>query len=214
MDSVNIIIAEHHKIVREGIKIILEDMANISVTKTIANKQELLSYSFPASNEILILDLDMPNLDKRNTIRKLKDKHMNLHILGISDVEDQHQIKHVMAAGASGYLLKKRGKDEIIKAINAIKNDRQYLCDESISALIYDKNGDYVFDVEDSSLTYRELEVLELICEEYTNREAAEELGISVRTVDAHRRSLLQKTGAKNTAGLVKFAVRNQIFSL
>ncbi|NGP75350.1 response regulator transcription factor [Balneolaceae bacterium YR4-1] len=214
MELVNIVIAEHHKIVRDGIKMILEDVPGIRVTKTVGNKEELLSYSCSEKNMVVILDLDMPDLDKRNTIKKLKEKNSNISILGISDIEDQKQIKHVIVAGVSGYILKKRGKEEIIKAIEVIKNGNQYLCEESIKALVHDNDGDYAFDVEDSSLTYRELEVLELICEEYTNKESADELGISVRTVDAHRRSLLQKTGAKNTAGLVKFAVRNHILSL
>lgn len=214
MDLVHILIAEHHRIVRDSIKMILEEVPGIKVIDTVANKSELLSYSFSGPNEIVILDLDMPDLNMRHTIKKLKEENPDISILCISDVEDQQQIKHVMAAGVSGYILKKRGKEEIIEAIEVIQNGNQYLCDESIQALVHDKEKDYIFNVEDSDLTYRELEVLELICEEYTNKESAEELGISVRTVDAHRRSLLQKTGAKNTAGLVKFAVRNQILSL
>lgn len=214
MDLVNIIIAVHHKIVRDGIKMFLEDVPGVTVSNTVGDKKELLSYPFNNSNEIVILDLDMPNLDMRNTVKKLKEQNPDISILGISDVEDQQQIKHVMVAGISGYILKKRGKEEIIEAIEVIKNGNQYLCDESIKALIHDSDGTSGFNVEDSDLTYRELEILELICKEYTNKESADELGISVRTVDAHRRSLLQKTGAKNTAGLVKFAVRNQILSL
>lgn len=215
MDLVNILIAEHHKIVRDGIKMILEDVPGIRVQDTVANKRELLSYAFHDEIDIVVLDLDMPDLDKINTIGKLKEKNSKLRILCISDVEDYHQIRKMMVAGVSGYMLKKRGKEEIIEAIDVIKHGNQYLCDESIQALIHEKNSEEpTFNVENSDLTYRELEILELICEEYTNKESAEELGISVRTVDAHRRSLLQKTGAKNTAGLVKFAVRHQIFSL
>lgn len=214
MDLVNILIAEHHKIVRDGIKMILDDVPGIRVEDTVANKEELLAHIFNGQINIIILDLDMPDLDMRSTIKKLKENNPKVSILCISDVEDHRQIRKVMVAGVSGYMLKKRGKDEIIEAIDVIKNGNQYLCDESIQALIHEKDREPVFDIENSDLTYRELEVLELICEEFTNKESAEELGISVRTVDAHRRSLLQKTGAKNTAGLVKFAVRNQIFSL
>lgn len=214
MDLVTILIAGHHKIVRDGIKMILEEVPGVEVSKTFSDKQQLLAHKYSHAKEIIILDLDMPNLDMINSIKKIKEQNPGIKILCISDVNDQQQIKQVMVAGASGYILKKRGKDEIIEAVETIRNGNQYLCDESIKALVHDKDGDYVFDVEDSDLTFRELEVLELICEEYTNRESADELGISVRTVDAHRRSLLQKTGSKNTAGLVKFAVRNQIFSL
>ncbi|MGK7371539.1 MAG: response regulator [Candidatus Halalkalibacterium sp. M3_1C_030] len=213
MDLVNILIAEHHKIVRDGIKMILDDVSGIRVKDTVANKEELLSHTFNGEIDIIILDLDMPDLDMLNTIKTLKENNPEVNILCISDVEEQQQIRKVMAAGVSGYMLKKRGKEEIIEAVDVIKNGNQYLCDESIQVLIQEKNSEPVFDIENSDLTYREIEVLELICEEYTNKESAEELGISIRTVDAHRRSLLQKTGAKNTAGLVKFAVRNRLFS-
>ena len=214
MDTVNILIAEHHRIVRDGIKMILTEVPGFHVSDTVSTKQELLSYIFHSDIDIVVLDLDMPDLDMKNTIEKLKEENPNTSILCISDVEDNEQIKRVMVAGVSGYVLKKRGKDEIIEAIEVIKNGNQYLCDETIKALVHEKGDEVAFDVEASSLTERELEVLRLICEEYTNKESAEKLDISIRTVDAHRRSLLQKTGAKNTAGLVKFAFRNQIVTL
>lgn len=214
MELVNILIAEHHRIVRDGIKMILTEVPGLEVTDTVSTKQELLSYIFDSNIDIIVLDLDMPDLDMKNTIETLKEENPQTNILCISDVEDKNQIKRVMVAGVSGYVLKKRGKEEIIEAIEVIKNGNQYLCDETIKALVHDKSDDVVFDVDASSITERELEILRLICEEYTNKESAEKLDISIRTVDAHRRSLLQKTGAKNTAGLVKFAFKNQIVSL
>lgn len=214
MELVNILIAEHHRIVRDGLKMILSEVSGIKIKDTVANREELLKYAFNGGEDIVILDLDMPNLDMKNTIERLKEENPDVSILCISDVEDQEQIKRVMVAGVSGYILKKRGKEEIIEAIGVIKNGNQYLCDESIQALVQDSSDSLSFDVNTSELTDRELEVLRLICQEYTNKESAKELGISVRTVDAHRRSLLQKTGAKNTAGLVKFAFKNQILSL
>lgn len=214
MELVNILIAEHHRIVRDGLKMILSEVPGIKIKDTVANREELLKYAFKGGVDIVILDLDMPNLDMKNTIERLKEENPEVSILCISDVEAQEQIKRVMVAGVSGYILKKRGKEEIIEAIEVIKNGNQYLCDESIQALVQDSSDSLSFEVNTSDLTDRELEVLRLICQEYTNKESAKELGISVRTVDAHRRSLLQKTGAKNTAGLVKFAFKNQILSL
>lgn len=214
MELVNILIAEHHRIVRDGIKMILTEVPGLKVVDAVANKEALLSFKFKGDTDIIILDLDMPDLDMKNTIEKLKEENPGVKILCLSDVESKEQIKSVMVAGVSAYVLKKRGKEEIIKGIEVIQNGNQYLCDESIKALVHDKSNELTFDTESSKLTEREIEILRLICEEYTNKESAEELDISIRTVDAHRRSLLQKTGAKNTAGLVKFAFKNQIVSI
>ena len=118
-----------------------------------------------------------------------------------------------MQAGASGYIFKKRGADELIKAVKEVNSGNQYLCNDTIELLVEGKKFRST-NKRAADLTERELQVLQLICREYINREIAEELGISVRTVDAHRRNVLQKTGAKNTAGLVKFAIKNDLFSL
>lgn len=213
MDLVNILIAEHHRIVRDGIKMILTEVPGLKVVDAVANKEELLSFNFNGDTDVIILDLDMPDLDMKNTIEKLKEENPGVKILCLSDNESKEQIKKVMVAGVSGYVLKKRGKHEIIEAIEVLKKGNQYLCDGSLSALVHDESEMSDFNIESSNLTEREIEILRLICQEYTNKESADELGISIRTVDAHRRSLLQKTGAKNTAGLVKFAFKNQIVS-
>jgi DNA-binding NarL/FixJ family response regulator len=211
---VNILIAVHHEIVRDGITKILSEDVEINVIGTAKNKEELCTYEPEGVNiDIVVLDIDIPNLDPLNTITKILRDHLDTHILAMSDEEDPRRVKDVMQAGASGYILKKRGAEELIKAIKEVYSGNQYLCNDTIESLI---EGEEVRSTSEriTDLTERELQVLQLICREQINREIAEELGISVRTVDAHRRNLMQKTGVKNTAGLVKFAIKNNLFDL
>ncbi|WP_440999419.1 LuxR C-terminal-related transcriptional regulator [Fodinibius sp. SL11] len=210
----NILIALRYKIVRDGITKILTEDPDISVVGTAQNREELCGYDIRGNKiDVVVIDLDIPGLDSLDTLKKILKDHSNTSLLAISDEKEPQQIKGVMQAGASGYILKKRGAKELIKAVKEVYADNQYLCDESVGVLI---KGDHVYSTSErvANLTKRELEVLQLICREYINREIAEELGISVRTVDAHRRNLLQKTGAKNTVGLVKFAIKNDLVSL
>ena len=210
----NILIALHYNIVREGITKILSEDPDINVIGAAKNKEELCPYDSKGDKiDVVVLDLDIPDLDSLSTIRSILEDHLDTHILAMSDDEDPHQIKNVMQAGASGYIFKKRSSEELIKAVKEVQADNQYLCNDSIALLVEGEKvrstGERVAD-----LTERELQVLQLICREQINREIAEDLGISVRTVDAHRRNLMQKTGAKNTVGLVKFAIKNDLFGL
>lgn len=210
----NILIALHYKIVREGITKILSEDPDINVIGAAKNKEELCPYESEVDKiDVVVLDLDIPDLDSLSTIKSILEDHPNTHILAMSDDEDPHQIKNVMQAGASGYIFKKRGAGELIKAIKEVEAGNQYLCNDTIALLV---KGEKVRSTSEGveDLTERELQVLQLICREYINREIAEDLGISVRTVDAHRRNLMQKTGAKNTVGLVKFAIKNDLFDL
>lgn len=210
----NILIALHYKIVREGITKILSEDPEINVIGAAKNKEELCPYNSKVDKiDVVVLDLDIPDLDSLSTIRKILKDHPDTQILAMSDDEDPRQIKNVMQAGAMGYILKKHGAKELIKAIKEVHADNQYLCNDTIGILI---EGEKVRSTSErvADLTEREQQVLQLICKEHINREIAEDLGISVRTVDSHRRNLMQKTGAKNTVGLVKFAIKNDLFNL
>jgi DNA-binding NarL/FixJ family response regulator len=129
---------------------------------------------------------------------------------------EQEHIKSMIEAGATGYILKNSGQEELISAIETILKDENYFSDEVKDAIMQNmvqkKTKTHKISGEPIPLTRREKDVLNLIVQEYTNYEIADKLFISVRTVDAHRRNLLEKTGARNTAGLVKFAIENNLF--
>lgn len=207
----NIFIAIHHQIVRDGISRILSDDPEITVTGTVENREQLCSLDFKDDVDILIVDLDMPDLDEEHILEQIHKNNPDIRVLAISDEVGAERIKNVLKAGASGFIFKKREAKELIQAAKEVYNGNQYLCDESIDSLIQEDKRKKLVD-SGADLTNREQEVLKLICEEHTNRKIADLLNISVRTVDAHRRNLLQKTGATNTAGLVKFAIKHRLF--
>lgn len=209
MESVNILIAIQYQIVRDGIRKILEDEAGITITRTLRSVDEFSSEVF-CGQDILIVDLDMPGIKTPEIFRQIRDSHPSMRLIGISKSESGAKIKNFMEAGASGYLFKKRSAGDLIEAVRKVSNGEKYLCDEAIRLLVNLENAN---SADAGDITDREMEVLILICRELTNREIANQLGISVRTVDAHRRNILQKTGAKNTAGLVKYAIKHQIFT-
>ena len=212
MDSVNIAIAVQYQILREGLKTILGAEEEFNCTSTAANLGEIDDMSLE-ENDVLLLDLELTDLDPVASINSILDEFPEVRILAISDNEKASDIRRIMQTGVSGYMLKKKSADELIRAIKTICEGERYICDEALHQIL-EYNGEDSEHNKFVDLTDRELQILDLICQELTNREIADQLHISVRTVDAHRQNVLQKTGAKNTAGLVKYAVRHQIYEL
>lgn len=212
--SSGILIAVEARIFSDGIELIINDEPDLHVSRKVRNKADLLEGLKDDSSKLLILDLDVPDLDIPSIITSILEKSENLKILVLSETENPEQIKESMNAGAAGFIFKRRGRDELINAIKVILGGNQYLCDDTINILTgsYSQVGTMGHSI--TELTERELEVLNLICREYTNKEIGDLLSISVRTVDTHRRNILQKTGAKNTAGLVKYAIKHNVFNI
>lgn len=212
MKQLNIYIAIRSPILRDGIRRILASDSSLEVKFTTDDLDEL--DCLPQDEQCtFILDINLPDSNTVEFIRKLTGDYPDLVILTIGEGEKPSDIKKVIKAGASGYICKNQDSDELIKAVKRINKGDLYLSDKAIREL-YNKEESTSNHKASADLTNREREILALICQELTNREIADKLSISVRTVDAHRRNILQKTGAKNTAGLVKYAIRNKIFSL
>lgn len=215
MANVRIAIVDDHDIVRDGIKILLEDEPGFEIVGEAKNGKEAVALCKENEIDLAIMDITMPEMDGIEATKIIKDKHPDVKILALTMLSEDQHIRKMIKAGASGYILKSSGKEELIKAINSIINGQHYFSDDATQSILKELVNPEVTkinDPEDINITDRELEILKLIVEEYTNQEIADELYISVRTVDAHRRNLLQKTGAKNTAGLVKYAIKNHLF--
>jgi len=215
MGNIKILLADDHKIVRDGIKLMLQSQAGIDVVDEAGNGAEVLKKLEFHIIDLVIMDINMPDMDGIKATREIREKFPNTKVLALSMSNDELHIRQMIQAGASGYIMKSAGRSELKEAIMNIIEGKHYFSDEATHSIMMDlvKGKGKSASSNPVHITDRELEILELIVKEYTNQEIAEKLFISSRTVDAHRRNLLQKTGARNTAGLVKYAFQHNIIS-
>ena len=216
MQQINILIADDHKIVRDGIISLLSDNKNLNIIAEAENGIQVLNILKQKDIDLIIMDISMSEMNGIECTKKVKELYPKIHVLILSMFNEEQYVKEVTKSGAAGYILKNSGKEELITAIKSIISGKPYYSSEItqiyIDSLNKPNKDKYDFEEITNNLTSREIEILNLIVDEYTNYEIAEKLFISVRTVDAHRRNLINKISVKNTAGLVKFAVSNNIF--
>lgn len=216
-DKIKILLVDDHQIVRDGIKSLLSDVQDCKFVGEAENGVDAIKKTEELLPDLIILDINMPVMDGITCAKVITGKHPEIKILALTMLNEQEYIKNMIAAGALGYILKNSGKEELVKAIHAVIEGKNYFSNDVKDAIfmqmIGKKSSFGKIIGEPIPLTRRELDVLRLIVEEYTNQEIADKLFISVRTVDAHRRNLLEKTGARNTAGLVKFAIERNLFN-
>lgn len=215
---INIAIADDQLLFRKGMTGLLNSIQGIKVIIEAENGEELLE-KIASSEEIMdvvLLDINMPVMNGLETISKIKNSYPFIKCIMLTVHEEEKYIVKLIDAGANAYLPKNSEPEELEKAIQTVVEKDFYFNDKTIEAMRngfkYDKHK-ISLDITDS-ITNREKEILHLICKEYTAGEMAAELFISERTVNGHRNNLLLKTGCKNTAGLVVFAIKHNLYSL
>jgi DNA-binding NarL/FixJ family response regulator len=216
MNSLKILLVDDHPMIRMGIKTLLEGEKGISSIEEAADGDECLNMLTLKKYDVIIMDIKMPKKTGIETTKEIIKKYPDAKVLALSMHDEQDYIVKMLQAGAKGYLLKNSTKEELVKAVENVSNGENYFSNEvssiMLSKYIYKEfpadKKEYKSDIK---LTKRETEIIRMISEELTNAEIADKLGISVRTVDTHRRNLLQKLDVKNTAGLVRFALQNGI---
>jgi len=215
MANIKLLLADDHKIVRDGIKLMLEPQAGLDVVAEADNGNEVLKNLENQVVDLVVMDINMPEMDGITATKKIKEKHPDVKVLALTMSNDDLHIRQMIQAGASGYIMKSAGRNELKEAIETIMSGKHYFSNEATQSIMMDlvKGKGKSSAPDPIHITDRELEILELIIKEFTNQEIAEKLYISSRTVDAHRRNLLQKTGARNTAGLVKYAFQHNLIS-
>lgn len=210
-NAVSVLLVDDHKMLRDGLQQMLASLdqyIKFRVTEVESGEAALkkLSRSVP---DLVILDYKMPGISGAETICRMLRHQPSLPILVLSNYDELPCIQMVMEAGARGYILKSIEPAEMLKAIRTILSGRTYYCSEVALKLIEAANESGAPVLQDKPLlTPRETEVLQLIAMEYTNEEIARKLFVARRTIDTHRQNLLLKLGVRNTAGLVKAAIR------
>lgn len=202
-------------------KAFLRESPDIEIVGEASNGDELLELLQHTQADIILMDISMPGKDGVETTRELQVIHPEIKVLVLSMLDSERSVHQMMEAGASGYILKKAGKEEMISAIQLVASGVTYISSGVAIDLLRKSHAPAMQNcrtpeaesVSPRELTKRELEVLKLISEGYTNAEIAEKLFTSKRTIETHRHNLLEKTHAKNTATLIKFALQKGIIS-
>ena len=211
MANIKVLLVDDHKIVRDGIKLMLEPQAGIDVVAEAENGEKVIGLLQELPVDVIVMDINMPKMNGIVTTKIVKEKYPGIKVLALTMSSDDTHIRQMVQAGASGYIMKSAGREELTTAIHEVMEGKHYFSDQATQSIMMDlvKNKGKSSAPDPIHITERETEVLQMIVKEHTNQEIAEKLYISPRTVDAHRRNLLQKTGARNTAGLVSYAFQH-----
>jgi len=212
------LLVDDHKIVRDGIRYSLELSQQLDVEIDEAETgYAAVAMSKVGGYDIVIMDINMPDMDGIEATKAIAQGNKRTRVLALSMHEEEFQILSMAKAGASGYILKSIGAEELCKAVITVSKGERYFSNEVMIKLV----GHYYDDLVERKprvakgykglLTKREVEILKLLANEYTNEEIAKKLFIAKRTVDSHRQNLMSKTGVKNSAGLIKYAIQNNL---
>ena len=208
---IKIALADDHVLVRAGLAQIINKHDNLEVRVEASNGKLLLDALKDEKIDVVLLDIDMPVMDGKATLDHLQRDFPEVKVIMLSVHQHDSFIVHMMEAGANGYLPKESEPDEVIKAIREVMTEGMYFNNKVSRALLggISKPKSSHSPVIGESLNQRELDVLALICQEKTTQQIADELFLSPKTIEGYRKSLLQKTGTKNAAGMAIYAVKN-----
>lgn len=216
---INILLVHDQQMMIEGIKTLLRDEADIVVVAQAGTGPEALHrlHQHPEVT-LVIVDLNMARTAGVDLTRSIHSSHPKVRILALGMSHDHTSVTEVLQAGGAGYLLKNTGKEELCEAIRAVAGGRAYFSPEVGAMLLQHMpipaNGHRSLPAEQpSTLTARETQILQLIAREYSNYRIAEQLFISERTVETHRKNILAKTNSKSVVGLIQYALRHKLIS-
>ncbi|MCX6259050.1 MAG: response regulator transcription factor, partial [Bacteroidia bacterium] len=213
---IRILLADDHQIVRDGIKSLLGNLENLEVVSEAGNSREVLKIFETEVPDIAILDISMPDMSGIELTRLLKAKYPDVKILILSMYNDDEFVINAIKAGADGYLPKNSGLPELSEAICSIIEGQEFFSKTLTDSFF----KSYVKKVRDNPLdsiqllSKREIEILKMCAEGFINKEIADKLFISIRTVESHKNHIMQKLELKTTADMIRFAIKNKIVNL
>ncbi|MBC8510997.1 MAG: response regulator transcription factor [Cryomorphaceae bacterium] len=210
--TINIIIADDHTIFLEGIKVLISSKY-INVVANCKNGQEVLDFLKEQEVDLVISDINMPVIDGITLVKKITKLYPKTKTMMLSMYEERHIINKAIKAGANGYMSKNAGKKDILNAIeNCMKGEKVTFKRQSAFTQKSIQNTNK--SIKEISLTNRERQILKLITQEATNTDISLSLNISKRTVEAHKKNIFLKLGAKNTIGLIKIALKSKLLKI
>lgn len=215
-EKISVLVVDDHAVVREGIKMVLQTDPELKVVGEAASGEEAIEKVRELHPNVVVMDIGMPGLSGFEATRRIRDSHPDVNVLALTVHDSEAYVFQMLQAGAVGYVLKRAGAADVIRAVKAAHRG-EALLHPSVAKLLI---RDYLARVEQGEepsygpISEREREILKLIAEGKTNREIAEMLFLSVKTVQTHRGNLMRKLGLHDRVELVKYALRKGIIGL
>jgi DNA-binding NarL/FixJ family response regulator len=203
--ATKVFIVDDHYMVIEGIRSLLQNDKEIEWMGHASNAASCLAFIKTNQPDVILMDINLPDKSGIDLCKEVRATYPHVFVIGLSTFNQLSFIEKMLEFGASGYLIKNADRSEIMEAIQAVMHGKQYLSADASQVVRHAQNDNTTM------LTRREKEVLALIAEGLTNQEIANQIFVSVSTVDTHRKNLLQKLNAKNTASLVKLAMDQRL---
>lgn len=209
VSKIRLLIADDHRVLMDGLVSLLKDEANFEIAATADNGQQVMELMEQSAYDICLLDISMPVVDGMETARWIIQHHPNTRVVILTTHDEEQIIAEMLHIGVSGYLLKSSTRQELVEAINRVMKGKLYFSETVNETML----RGYANELEKKKhpeekvvLTQREKEIVQLLAREFTNEKIASMLHISYRTVETHRKNIMQKTKAHNLAGLIRFA--------
>ncbi|SNC76049.1 two component transcriptional regulator, LuxR family [Hymenobacter gelipurpurascens] len=208
---IRVLLADDHTILRDGMRALLSQEADMEVVGGANNGQELLELLAATPADVVLMDINMPILDGFAAMPLLQEQFPQVRVLVLSMLDNEHYVHRMLQAGAAGYVLKNAEGIEIVYGIRAVAAGQKFLCTELslmiMQRLVARSACTPVAERKLGELSGREMEILQLLAQGLTNAEIADKLFTSKRTVETHRQNIIEKTKARNTAALIRYAV-------
>ena len=205
--GINILIVDDHAVVRAGLRAVIQSDPNLNIIAEATGGLEALSLIEKGQPDVIVLDLSMPDMDGIMVTKELHARYPEIRILILTVHEDEAMLREVMRSGASGYILKHAAENDLIEAIKLIMQGDIYVDQKMLPSLIgHETSSKTKPDISVEPLSPREVDILKLIVDGYTNRQMGDELGISIRTVEGHRANIYGKLGLHSRVELVRYA--------
>ena len=195
----------------DGLVAILSTNPDLKILKTYTNGNDFLNEIDNLQPDIVLSDISMPQIDGYELTKNIKQKNKSIHVIALSMSNNINDINKMIDAGIAGYVLKNVGNKELINAIQKVSNGKMHFSDDVTEEMVKYKNDKPIKEIEQAKLTERELEILKLIVQEFSNAEIADTLFISERTVETHRKNMIRKFNTKTIVGLIKYAMDKKL---
>jgi DNA-binding NarL/FixJ family response regulator len=208
MEKLRILLAEDHRILREGLKRLIAEQPNMEVVGEADNGLTAWQLAKELEPDVVLMDITMPRLNGAEATVKIRELCPSVKVIALTGHRASAYLNEVLKAGASGYVLKQAAFDELIDAIQTVARGGNYIDRESRESLVHSPLDDRVYkgEAQGKPLSQREIQVLSLVANGYTNKEIANELSISVKTVETHKTNCMQKLDLKSRAEIVDYA--------